>query len=64
MCIAVCVVRAARNKDNSWPEEIIAVMKEVRAKDKENKDKHEDSKSSGELFFKQVGAGSSNVALG
>ena len=47
---SLCVVRAARNKDNSWPEEIIAVMKEVRAKDKENKDKHEDNKSSGECF--------------
>ena len=36
MCVCVCA--AARNKDNSWPEEIIAVMKEVRAKDKENKE--------------------------
>ena len=38
MCVCVC---AARNKDNSWPEEIIAVMKEVRAKDKENDKKQE-----------------------
>ena len=41
----------ARNKDNSWPEEIIAVMKEVRAKDKENKenkdtDKHQEASES------------------
>ena len=28
----------ARNKDNSWPEEIIAIMKEVKARDKD-KDK-------------------------
>ena len=37
----------ARNKDNSWPEEIMAVLKEVRAKDKEGKDKQDDDKSSG-----------------
>ena len=47
VCVCVCVC-AARNKDNSWPEEIIAVMKEVRSKDKEGKDKRElDNKSSG-----------------
>ena len=28
----------ARNKDNSWPEEMIAIMKEVKARDKD-KDK-------------------------
>ena len=28
-------IHAARNKDNSWPEEMIALMKEVKAKDKE-----------------------------
>ena len=39
MCVCVCVC-VARNKDNSWPEEIIAVMKEVRSKDKESKDKN------------------------
>ena len=48
LCVCLCV---ARNKDNSWPEEIIAVMKEVRAKDKENKenketDKHQESSES------------------
>ena len=46
MCVCVCVC-AARNKDNSWPEEIIAVMKEVRGKDgkegKGNTDKTQDS---------------------
>ena len=35
---------AARNKDNSWPEEIIAVMKEVRAKDKESKENKDTDK--------------------
>ena len=30
--IRLCVV-AARNRDNSWPEEIIAVMHELQAKD-------------------------------
>ena len=28
-------IHTARNKDNSWPEEMIALMKEVKAKDKE-----------------------------
>ena len=52
VCVCVCVcmrVHAARNKDNSWPEEIIAVMKEVRAKDKENKET-EKQQQSGELL--------------
>ena len=38
----MCVC-AACNKDSSWLEEIIAVMKEVRAKDKENGKKQESS---------------------
>ena len=50
LCVDVCTcVHAARNKDNSWPEEIIAVMKEVRAKDKENKET-EKQQQSGELL--------------
>ena len=45
--VCVFLLCAARNKDNSWPEEIMAVLKEVRAKDKEGKDKQDDDKSSG-----------------
>lgn len=29
------MVSLARNKDNSWPEELIAVIKEVQSKDSE-----------------------------
>ena len=43
MYMCVCVP-AARNKDNSWPEEIIAVMKEVREKDKESKENKDANK--------------------
>ena len=43
---------AARNKDNSWPEEIIAVMKEVRAKDKENKENDKKQESGEGLRMK------------
>ena len=47
----LCVLCSARNKDNSWPEEIIAVMKEVRAKDKEKKDKQEGDKSDSGIYY-------------
>ena len=44
--IVMVFIAAARNKDNSWPEELIALMKEVR--NSENKEAEPKPKPQGE----------------
>lgn len=40
VCVCVCIyIPAARNKDNSWPEEMIALVNEVQDKDKDKQKK-------------------------
>ena len=38
MCVLNVIGCTVRNKDNSWPEEIISILNEVKAKDKQKSD--------------------------